>query len=163
MTSFTSTCWWKKKITETEKTTTALAFLLIMLILNCDLEKIFPQVSEMAEEGYPTHWQITDLVPVIFTDPSADLLKRHNKRCILLSTSQTYRHECYQVQLQCIHSSNKSSGSCTLTHIYFISSPWRLAGFPGELSQQLPTLHNAETLVMNSVCVVPWIHLSWLN
>ena len=47
----------KKKVTETKKTTTALAFRLIMQILNCELEKIFPQVSEMAEEGYPTLWQ----------------------------------------------------------------------------------------------------------
>lgn len=51
----------------------------------------------------------------------------------------------------------------TRTHTYFISSPWRLAAFPGELRQQPPTLQTAETLVGNSICVVPWIHLSCLD
>lgn len=78
----------KKKVTETKKTTTALAFRLIMQILNCELEKIFPQVSEMAEEGYPTLWQKTDLDPVIFSDPWADLLKKaqQNKNAFVVNS-----------------------------------------------------------------------------
>ena len=153
----------KKKITETEKTTTALAFLLIMQILNCDLEIIFPQVSEMAEEGYPTLWQITDLVPVIFTDPSTDLLKKaqQKERGILWSTPpigmNVTRYSCSVFTAQTSH--------LVVTHWHTsISFPLR-EGWLDFLenwasSCQLCTL---QTLVMNSVCVVPWIHLSWLN